>query len=214
MYDKIKKCSSIANTKYMPPKHILEEIYFKNNKSFKKIGNLYGVSDMTVCLWFKKYKIKPKTKTNYGYVMPPRHELLNVLREKKSLNEMVKIYNVSRSSIYKWIKHYKIPIKQKVCKPTRNVLYDLYNNKKHTLVEISKMYNVDRLTIGRWMKNYNIQTRFTKDKPTKEILYNLYIVKKHTLKEISKMCSLHETTISNYLKKYNIPSRAFKKNIT
>jgi len=159
-----------AITKKVPEKSILEQMYFTENKSFKKIAKHFSVSDMTVCKWFKLYQITPKQASQYHtYPVPSKKELIFLLKTKTGV-EIAKHYNVSRSLAYKWLQKCNISPVQVIGitknKPTKEELYDLYVNKQFTREEILKYYPyASKQLISKWLKSYNIKVRRGNNNP-------------------------------------------------
>ena len=93
----------------IPAREELLNLYTLNNLSFKKIGLIYNVSDMTVCKWFKTHNIKAKLSTNYKFKMPSREELKNIIdSDVHPYTKTKQHYNISRSLLYKWLDSYQL----------------------------------------------------------------------------------------------------------
>lgn len=92
----------------IPSKKDLEE-HYNNNLSFKKIALIYGVSDMTVCKWFKIHKIHAKQATDYKFKKPTKEDLKSIIDEDiHPYNKTREHYNISRSLLYKWLDSYQL----------------------------------------------------------------------------------------------------------
>ncbi len=152
-YQRIRNIMTIQ----VPEKSILEQMYYKQNMSYKKIGTHFNVSDMTVCKWFKQYKIKAKQSKEYhSFEIPKKEDLQN-----KTPYEIKKMYNVSRSLVYKWLKHYDISPERtigiKKPRPPAEELKKMYNEQKLSIKKISIHYNVGMPLIREWFKEFNIK---------------------------------------------------------
>lgn len=86
------------------------------------------------------------------------------LREKLSSGAIAKIFGCNHVTILNYLKKYKIPRRSKLGnrKPvsvTKEVLFDLYHNKKFTQKQIAEKLGHSRYGIQRWMKIYSINSR-------------------------------------------------------
>jgi len=152
-YDQIKKLI----VKPAPNKKILEEIYFSKNLSFKKIGEKFRVSDMTVCKWFKLYNIKAKNSKDYKLKIPDYKSICKAMQKHKKVKYAAKEFKVSRSAFYGWLKHYNFKLVRKIGipkpRPSLSELMHLKYKDKKTLREISRIFNVTPQTIRRWLRD-------------------------------------------------------------
>ena len=82
----------------------------------------------------------------------------------------------------------------------KQIIEDLYLNKKLTQKQIADELSVSVVKISKFMKINNIQ----KFKFTEELLYNLYIEQNLTTKQIGDQFNVSDGTVSNHLKKFNI----------
>ena len=93
----------------MPPKEDLEKYYNIDNLSFRRIASIYGVSDMTVCKWFKVHKIQAKQSTDYKFKKPTKEDLKSIIdKDVHPYNKTKEYYNISRSLLYKWLDSYQL----------------------------------------------------------------------------------------------------------
>jgi len=93
----------------IPSKEELLNLYYEANLSFKKIGVIYNVSDMTVCKWFKVYNIKAKLSTSYKFKKPSKEELQSFIdNDSHPYTTTKQHYNISRSLLYKWLDSYQL----------------------------------------------------------------------------------------------------------
>lgn len=153
-----------AITRQIPPKVDLENLYYSKNMSYKKIGDLYKVSDMTVCKWFKIYNMntgkmrKDNNKYKFVYDQTKIVELYNSGKY-KAIQEY---YNVSFSLAFEWAKKCNLTPVQTigVTKPVpdRDKLYEIYF-KGYTIKNMSKMFNVSMSLMRQWIKQYKFEPR-------------------------------------------------------
>lgn len=85
-----------------PDKETLYELYAKERKSQKEIGEMYGVSQSAVYRWLKKYEIKrpPLIDKNTLYTL--------YVIDKLSASKIGKLYKVDHKIICKYLKDYGI----------------------------------------------------------------------------------------------------------
>lgn len=91
----------------------------------------------------------------------------------------------------------------------KEVIYDLYVNKKLSKKKIAKMYNCGITTIDRRLKEYDIQPRTTLNykvsyKLNKEEILDLYLNKKISITKIAKMYKIGLNGIRTLLQRENI----------
>ena len=105
----------------IPFKEDLLKLYNEDNLSFKKIGLIYSVSDMTVCKWFKVYKIKAKPTTGYGFTKPSKEKLQTIIdNDSYPYTKTKQYFNISRSLLYKWLDYYNLNRQAIYPKPRRS----------------------------------------------------------------------------------------------
>ena len=98
---------------------------------------------------------------------------------------------------------------------TKDLLIDLYINKRFSSLKIAKMFRVAKITILRKLNKFNIETRTSQGSkheigfkmPTKVELEELYVKQFLTYDKICKIYDVDMTLIMSWLKKYNIPAR-------
>lgn len=127
------------------------------------------------------------------------------VNEKKSQVDIAKIFSVSRPTIAKYLKKYRIPIRsfrevQLIRLPKRpNIkrLRELYANDLKTQSEIAKVFDVSQKTIANWMRFYNIETRSASKRMTGKL--NPMYGKTHSEESRGKMRKANERQFSNPL---------------
>jgi hypothetical protein len=110
--------------------------------------------------------------------------------------------------------------------PDKDVLYDMYINKKMSSIEISKELNMIKRTVLSYLRKYGIMIRNVKEASqnkqnknkklkdlTKERLYKMYIENKMSLMGIELELNISSTTIARRLKRFGIPIRGLKDSI-
>jgi len=103
--------------------------------------------------------------------------------------------------------------RQRIPKPSKEEIFDLYWNQKLTAKAIATKCNVSQSTILKWLKFYNISRRAPANKqriqrPQKNNLYSLYWNQKLTTRAIATKYKVSQETVLKWLKFYNIPRRA------
>jgi transposase len=153
-----------AITKKIPPLLDLYNLYFKKNLSYKKIGKLYHVSDMTVCKWFKIYKLNTGKikKENNKYKYSFDEETIKYLFTQGKIKAIKDYYKVSSSMAYEWVKicNILLPERRGIIKPKpcKEELLSLYTQ-NYTIKEMAKTYNVSMSLMRKWIKYYNFKNQ-------------------------------------------------------
>lgn len=149
-------------------------------------------------------------------MIPSKIELEKLYIEQKlTQKEISKKYNVSKASVCRWFDKYQINVNNKRRekeKLSKDILIDLYVNKKLTTQDISEICNVNRVTVGKWLKVYGIpRNDITKPKdiPSKLNLENLYLNELKTLDEIGIVYNVNRNLVSKWLNSYNIKIRLY-----
>jgi len=148
-------------TKKMPPKDDLLNLYYNKNMSYKKIGILYKVSDMTVCKWFKIYSINLGKINNKNSKYKYRCDKSKVkeLFQSEGVEGIMNYFQVSKSKVYEWLRECKLSPKKiiGITKPIppKDVLYKAFT--LYTRKEMALMFNVGKSLIQKWIKMYNFK---------------------------------------------------------
>lgn len=153
-----------AITKQIPSKLDLENLYYSKNLSYKKIGTLYKVSDMTVCKWFKIYNMntgkmqKENNKYKFTY---DKIKVIDLYRQ-GGCSAIQSYFKVSFSMAFEWAKKCNLtPIKTVgIVKPMpdREKLYKVYWE-GYTIKTMSIMFNVSMTLMRQWIKRYKFEPR-------------------------------------------------------
>jgi len=104
-----KKINKYCNKKWLYHKYIVEGL------SAVKISGICGIGDVTIGCWLRRYNIP--IHTHYVYHNPLIHKYMNKEwlsekseEEKLTMAEIAKLCGLSRSTVYKYLKKYNIPI--------------------------------------------------------------------------------------------------------
>lgn len=89
------------------PYDTLVDLYLNQNKTQREIADIYGCSAGYVTLILRRSGIS-KNKANYSRKKKPSKKILEKLYEEKSLEELCKLLDVSKSLLYTWLSEYKI----------------------------------------------------------------------------------------------------------
>ena len=143
--------------------------------------------------------------------------------QKLSVKKISLKFEVTTNTVKKWIDSYKLEyrgfgprkIPKNFIRPSKEELFELYNNQKLTLREIGEKYLVTKTTIKRWFNEYELKVRTNPSKarlakkniilPTKEQLIKDYEF--FSLELIAKKYNVSIEPILNLLSKYNIQKR-------
>lgn len=138
---------------------------------------------------------------------PTKDELLSLYKEKKlTLDQIAEKFNTSKTSVYKLIKKYEIPINERnrILPPDNEILIDLYEVKHLNMEDIAKQFNVHRITVAKWLKNANIKIDNSKPIPPKNELEYLYITLEKRMLDIGVIYNVNRNLVSKWLESYNI----------
>lgn len=151
-------------TKKMPPKSDLENLYCNKNMSYKKIGALYKVSDMTVCKWFKIYNMNTgkMKKGNNKYKFTYDETKVMELYKQGGCKAIQLFFNVSASMAFEWAKKCNLTPTQTIGitkhVPSKEELHQIYLQ-QHTIKNMAKMFNVSMSLMQKWIKQYKFEPR-------------------------------------------------------
>jgi transposase len=206
-------------------KEELTELYINKFLSAVEIGEIFGVSDVTIGYWLIGYGIPVRTISEAhlkNRSKATKEELVELyIIQGLSTYEIGEIFAVCNTTIGRWLKEYGIHIKTPAeaklkgkPKAIKEELIDLYIIQGLTTTEIGKMFNVSYTAINNWLREYGIPIKTNSEvqlkgryKPTKEELEDLSVKKKLTTKELSIMFNVSTSTIRRWLKEYLIQLR-------
>ena len=157
----------------IPPQSELEELYYNQKLSYKRLGERYGVSDMTVCKWFKILNIKALTIKDRKWELPDKQELKDSIeREAPPYIKTRAKYGVGRTLLYNWMKEYSIgPAQRRGLDamnriPPKKELEALVvkGSKQETKFVVMREYKCGIKTALKWLNHYNIDCKNKKPK--------------------------------------------------
>lgn len=162
----------------MPAKHILENKYNKFGITISDIAREYNTSNPTVRKWLTANNITIKThkkacqeKSNLHKInsKPPK-DLLQILYETKSINDLEIYFSVGQQTIYEWLEEYNITlktlsksikiqkdIKWKTMIPSREEILNEYSVNGN-LISLEEKFNLSKSSIKKLLNQYNIET--------------------------------------------------------
>jgi len=208
----------------MPTKEELESIYWKEGKTTYEIAERFGVNNVTIYNWLKKYEIEIKSRLPADFVKPTKEELeKKYWNDGKSTCDIAKEIGVSQNTIGRWFNEYGIKIRNNsesklspgAVKPTKEEMEKMYVKEKMSTVEIGKRLGFNASTISNWLEEYEIEIRNISEsklpvgvfKPTKEELESMYVKQGISANNIAKYYKVDPGTIGRWLKGYEIKVR-------
>ena len=140
-------------------KDILNKLYHQDKRSVREIAKLIGLGKTTIEYYFKKYDIKPRSKSDssknahikYGNWKTGKTKENNEIVA-KSIEKMKETYRKRRLNKLK-------DLETEFGKPIQDLINDLYWKKILTQEQISEKLGMSRLIIIRLMKKYGISKR-------------------------------------------------------
>ncbi|MBU2634150.1 MAG: endonuclease domain-containing protein [Nanoarchaeota archaeon] len=151
-YEKSRKKTNILFVK-----EELENKYFNEEKSMRKIAEEMNVGKTTIEHYFKKFKIKRRSHDEARKINPKKYAWAKGLTKKDPRISKI-AESVKRAFNDKRIQKIK-KLESKYGKPLNEVIYNLYWNKKYSQNEISEILGFDRSIIIKLMRNFNISKR-------------------------------------------------------
>jgi transposase len=234
---KVKRILKINNikkpSKKLDKKH-LEQLYTIQKMDTVQIGKKVNVAPATISTWLKEYNIPIRTtaesKIQKGNgKIPTKKELIELyVDEKMSGAEIGKIYNINSSTVLSYLNKHNIPkrtssettliksgSKGKI--PTKNELFNLYNNQGLSCAQIAKKYNIHGSTIENYLKRYDIKSRNVKESRSltlqnrdiwlDDTKFSEYITSQNpklTLKQISEFFNANISGVGQRIIKLNL----------
>jgi transposase len=146
------------------------------------------------------------------YEIPEKSDLYDYHYNKgKSIQELTRIYNVSRPVISNWFKKYNMKpingLKRKNI-PSKEELYNYHHINKKTIQDLSEIYKTSPSMVKKWLKEYDIERLFIRNKrkanPCRKELYNYHHNHNLTLKEISEIYEVSDVLVGLWFKEFDI----------
>lgn len=123
--------NKLFNKKQMISKNILiQEI--NKNKTIKQISESINETYTKTKYWINKYNLKTLTGKHNHIIPNNKQKFINEYNNKKPINELTKLFNVSRNSVKHWLKKYNLKIPKSRSFPVIN------NHKICTRCKINK----------------------------------------------------------------------------
>ena len=152
----------------------------------------------------------------------------NYSKNGDSTIDIAKQIDVGSSTIFKWLKKFKIPIrtkseareiieakKREAEKPSKRELSSLYHSRRMTTHEIGEEFNVTPTTVSRWLRDYKISVRdptsarlkTNASKISKKDLHRLYFIEGLTTERIGEKYNVSGSSVGKWMKEYDFELR-------
>ncbi len=139
-------------------KNLLEKLYYKDNKSMRKIASELNLGKTTVEYYFKKFNIKRRTREEANRLSSKEHGWTRGLTKEK--DERIARLSRSIKETYTAKRKERIrKIEEKFGKPMKELLIDLYENQKMSQEQISRKIGYDRRIVIDLMREFQISKR-------------------------------------------------------
>ena len=99
----------------------------------------------------KKESLEPFKSKHLPPTKCPSFKELKEICEKYTVSEIAKFFNVSRTTVNRWLKKNNLKAQEVVHKEIPSEVLDLYNSGK-SIKEISKLYNIDNSRISKYIR--------------------------------------------------------------
>ena len=173
----------MSNKKFNGTKEELYRLYWIEKLPTKKIAKKFNVSQGAIYRWLKKFNIpikgtphseehKKKIAQSSLKFKATKEELYELyIIQKLPVEEIAKKYNVTKNTVWRWIKIYRIPLRGKIVYDetrkkmskakikfniSKEELFRLYVIERKSSYEIAKMFSISEQTVLNWLKKYNI----------------------------------------------------------
>jgi predicted DNA-binding protein YlxM (UPF0122 family) len=172
--------------KFSGTKKEIYNLYWIQKLPVKEIAKRFNVSQGAIYQWLKKFNIPIRGKTHLEEhkkkiaqsslkFKATKEELYELyIIQKLSVEGIAKKYNVTKNTVWRWIKIYCIPLRGKIvydetrekiskAKTKFNIskeeLFRLYVIERQSSYKIAKIFGVTEQTVLNWLKKYNISRR-------------------------------------------------------
>lgn len=219
----------MSKKKTKPSRGELVNLYINDHKNLSEIGDVFGVSYVTVRNWLKSYNIKLRSKKRQKKIYPTKEEFLELFLEKqKTLKEIAKLYQINKHDIRKLCKLYGVKTSKKKAmekienEQFKSSIIDSYLVQKKTLNQISKEKNLNKRTISKILNDSNVEKRTLSDtlkikknternsrKPTKEEF--LKLASTHTFIELQSLFNIGQQYLKEWMNEFGIDITSLKK---
>ncbi len=197
-------------------------------KSTYELAEIFGVSRQCITRKLIEYGLQTQSqKNNFRQADTetaiPKHELKQLIAQRKTITEIAEIFGVTRQSISRKLMEYGLQTElQAIIKQRTDILSSITAdelqqliNKGKTLTEIAELYNVNESTINNKLKEYGLRTfeqirreaqRLKTGTLDRETLEELINTGKSTI-EIAKIYGLSISTIGRKLLEFNLQTK-------
>ena len=169
----------------------LYKLYYIDNLSLTKIGEINNISTTVVRRWLTEYNISIKTNSEAHDTnkLPNINKLIELYNSGLTASKIGRLYNMSAGAVDSKLRKAKVLRTKEetfeITHPSKKELVDLYINKDLTMLRISKIYNVSDGAVRHWLRYYNIN--FKNSSEIKTGIKNPFFGKKHTKKSKEKI---------------------------
>lgn len=133
--------------------------YKEHNGDISTLARIYDKSESSI----RKYKAKFGLTKSNKLVVDKQHLETLYVKERLSIVDIAKTLQISRDSVYKYIKQYEL---NRTSKYDIALLKDLYTNKNYNIQQLLQVLNINsRETLYKLLEDNNI-TNPIKDKIT------------------------------------------------
>ena len=129
----------------------------------------------------------------------------------KSIEDIRKQFNVSRTVVERWFQHHDIEslnFLKRMDIPSKELLYELHIEKKMTRKELVKYFKTSPSILNNWLKDYEIEItkhkRILKPQPDLDLLKEMHFDEKKTLKDISKLFNVSDSLVGTWFREHEI----------
>jgi transposase len=203
----------------MSLEELLKQKYEVEKKSTVEIAEMVCVTNTTVGRWLYDYNIPVRSvaESRFGPSKNPGEKQLKQWYEveKKSTFEIAELVSVGNSTVSRWLRYYRIPLRSMSeiklngrKKPSEVQLRQWYEVEKKSTYKVAELIGVSATAVVRWMQDYKIPIKVSKN-PGEERLRQWYELERKNTFEIAELIGVSSVTVGNWLHDYNIPVRNY-----
>ena len=171
---------------------------YQNNISSTKLGELYGVSYLTIINRLREEGVKIKPSKAYKF---EGADIALDYKRGMGVSEIARKHRVSKPHVYNMIHEFNVPLRydqpsEKLPREEMDHIIKMYQDPNIKVKDICKKYDVDPKTLRNRLKKYGVKLRSKNRKSSKphDFDYSLNV------KQVMDLYGVSETTAYRWLK--------------
>jgi len=201
--------SSESLSKKLSKKEIQLILNFHKEKvSYEEIAKILSIGRNLVIKTLRKEGIDAQPDEIFQLLQRYSNKIINDFKFGKSTKSIAEEYNVSSSSIRRFLKKRGVIVKQQNLNDIKEEVIDKYQ-KGRTITELGKEYNVTKQAISIFLKRHDIESRRALSvlEPHKKDIIDKYL-EGNSCQIIADIYNSNSSSILNILKENNVERRS------